>query len=198
MTNFTVSAQQIKELRERTEAGISDVKKALEDAKGDMVRAREYIERKLGGSGEKRAGRETTAGLVDAYIHSNGKIGVLVEISCETDFVARNPAFKELTHDIAMHIAAMRPLYLSLDVVPKDMWQMEKERFEEEVKALNKPPAIFQEIVNGKLKAYFGALALLEQPFVKDQDKTVGIMLKEAIGKFGENIKVGRFVRLEI
>ncbi|TSC76755.1 MAG: elongation factor T [Parcubacteria group bacterium Gr01-1014_33] len=193
-----ISSQQIKELRERTGAGISDVKKALEDAKGDVARAHDLIQRKFGGVAEKKASRETRAGLVDAYIHSNGKIGVLVEISCETDFVARNPAFKELAHDIAMHIAAMRPLYMSLDTVPKDVWQIEKERFEEEVRALGKPAAITGQIVDGKLKAHFGALALLEQPFIKDQDKSVGEMIKEAIGKFGENMKVGRFTRLEI
>ena len=193
-----ISAQQIKELRERTGAGISDVKKALEDAKGDMARARELIERKLGGTAEKKAGREIKAGLVEAYIHSNGRIGALVELGCETDFVARNPGFKELAHDIALHIAAMRPLYLALDAVSKDAWQVEKERFEEEARALGKPQNIVEQIVDGKLKSYFGALALLEQPFVKDQDKTVGTIIKEAIGKFGENIKVGRFARLEI
>ena len=195
---MAISAQQIKELRERTGAGISDVKKALEDAKGDMARALELIERKLGGTAEKKASREIKGGLVEAYIHSNGKIGTLVELGCETDFVARNPAFKELAHNIALHIAAMRPLYLSLEAVPKEVWQVEKERFEEEAKQLNKPAHIMEEIVDGKLKSYFGALALLEQPFVKDQDKTVGTVVKEAIGKFGENIKIGRFARLEI
>lgn len=193
-----ISAQQIKELRERTGAGISDVKRALEDSKGDMVRAVELIERKFGGTAEKKASREIKAGLVEAYIHSNGRIGVLVELGCETDFVARNPAFRELAHDIALQIAAMRPLYLTLDMVPKDAWQMEKERLEEEARTLGKPQNIVEQIVDGKLKAYFGALALLEQPFVKDQDKTVSIIIKEAIGKFGENIKVGRFTRLEI
>ena len=198
MQNSQVSAQLIKELREKTGAGVSDVKKALEEAKGDTGRALEIIERKLGGSAGKRAGRETTAGLVEAYVHSNNRLGVLIELFSETDFVARNESFKQLAHDIALHIAAMRPMYLSLDAVPREQWEAEKERFTEEAKTLNKPSNIIREIIDGKLKAHFGAYSLLEQPFVKDQDKTVGQVLNEAIGKFGENIKIGRFVRLEM
>ncbi len=193
-----ISAEQIKELRAATGAGISDVKRALEDSGGDMARALEAIERKLGGSAGKRAGRETGAGIVESYIHSNSRIGSLVELMCETDFVARNPEFHTLAHDIALHIAAMRPAYLSLDAVPADVWQREKERISEEVVALQKPSNIREEIIDGKLKSYFGALSLLEQPFAKDQDKTVGDIINEAVGKFGENIKVGRFVRYEI
>ncbi len=193
-----ISAEQIKELRAATGAGVSDVKRALEDSGGDMARALEAIERKLGGSAGKRAGRETGAGIVESYIHSNGRIGSLVELMCETDFVARNPEFHTLAHDIALHIAAMRPAYPSLDAVPVDVWQREKERISEEVAALQKPSHIKEEIIDGKLKSYFGALSLLEQPFAKDQDKTVGDIINEAVGKFGENIKVGRFVRYEI
>lgn len=193
-----ISAQLIKELREKTGAGVSDVKKALEEANGDTARALEIIERKLGKSAEKRAGRETTAGIVEAYVHSNGRLGVLVELFSETDFVARNPMFKELAHDLALHIAAMRPMYLSLDVVPRDQWEMQRERFAEEAKARTLPSNIVEQIIDGKLKAYFGAYSLLDQPFVKEQDKTVGQVLNEVIGKFGENIKIGRFVRLEM
>ena len=193
-----ISTQQIKELREKTGAGVSDVKKALEESGGDEERAMQLIERKLGRVADKKASRETKAGLVGSYIHSNKRIGAMVEVLCETDFVARNPAFGELAHDLAMHVAAMRPLYLSLEPVPGDMWQVEKERFREEVMALNKPENIMEQIVEGKLKSYFGALTLLEQPFVKEQDKTVDTIVKEAVGKFGENIKVGRFVRFEI
>ena len=140
--------------------------------------------------------------ILEGDRHANTGDGRVLSIEYaaifETDFVARNPGFKELAHDIALHIAAMRPLYLALDAVSKDAWQVEKERFEEEARALGKPQNIVEQIVDGKLKSYFGALALLEQPFVKDQDKTVGTIIKEAIGKFGENIKVGRFARLEI
>ena len=198
MENSQITAQLIKELREKTGAGISDVKKALEEAKGDTSRAVEIIERKLGSSAGKRAGRETTAGIVEAYVHTNDRLGVLVELFSETDFVARNPGFRELAHDIALHIAAMRPMYLSLDAVPREEWEAQKSRFAEEAASLNKPANIVEQIIDGKLKAYFGAYALLEQPFVKDQDKTVGQVLNEVIGKFGENIKIGRFVRLEM
>lgn len=195
---MAISTEHIKELREKTGAGISDIKKALEESGGDLARALTIIERKLGGHASKKSARETNAGLVDAYVHSNGRIGVIVELFCETDFVARNPEFKELVHDIALHIAAAAPLYLSLDHVPQDLWQSEKARFAEEASKLGKPANIVEEIVDGKLKSHFGALALLEQTFVKDQDKTVKDVVNEAIGKFGENIKVGRFARIEI
>lgn len=198
MQNSQITAQLIKELREKTGAGVSDVKKALEEANGDTARAVEIIERKLGGSAGKRAGRETTAGIVEAYVHSNGRLGVLVELFSETDFVARNPMFKELAHNIALHIAAMKPMYLSLDAVPRDQWEVQRERFASEANALNKPSNIMEQIIDGKLKAYFGAYSLLDQPFVKEQDKTVGQVLNEVIGKFGENIKIGRFVRLDM
>ncbi|HLD34919.1 MAG TPA: elongation factor Ts [Patescibacteria group bacterium] len=185
-------------MREKTGAGISDVKKALEDSGGDTAKAEAALLRKMGGSAVKRAGRETGAGLVDSYLHSNGKIGAMVELLCETDFVARNPAFRELAHDLAMQVAAMRPLYLSLDVVPSDVWNAEKSQVEEEVKKMGKPAQVAEQIIDGKLKAFFGAISLLEQPFVKDQDKTIKEVINEAIGKFGENIKVGKFVRFEI
>lgn len=194
----SITAEQIKELREKTSAGISDVKKALEESNGDMKKAESWLERKLGSSALKKADREIKAGLVEAYIHSNGRIGSLVEVGCETDFVARNPQFKEFAHDLSMHVAAMSPVYLSLDKVPQDVWGAEKSRFEEEVRGMNKPANILNEIIDGKLKSHFGAMCLLSQSFVKDQDKTVGDFVNEAIGKFGENIKVGRFVRYEI
>lgn len=193
-----ISAQQIRELREKTGAGISDVKRALEEGGGDEKKAVAWLERKLGASALKKAGREIKAGLVEAYIHSNGRIGSLVEVGCETDFVARNPQFKEFAHDIAMHVAAMSPAYLSLEAAPQEIWQAEKSRFEEEVRGMDKPTNILAEIVDGKLKSHFGAISLLSQAFVKDQDKTVEEVLNEAIGKFGENIKIGRFVRFEI
>ncbi|MBI2055939.1 MAG: elongation factor Ts [Candidatus Sungbacteria bacterium] len=195
---MAISAQQIKELRATTGAGVSDVKKALEESGGDREKATQWLERKLGSLAGKREGRATGAGIVEAYVHSNNRIGVLAELFCETDFVARNPEFKALAHDITLHIAAMKPLYPSLDAVPKDVWDTEKSRFETEVNAMGKPANIAIEIVNGKLKAYFGAVALLSQSFVKDQDKTVGEIVNEAVGKFGENIKIGRFSRFEL
>lgn len=195
---FMISAQQIKELREKTGAGVSDVKQALEESGGDMAKAEAAIERRLGSAAGKRAGRETRAGVVDAYIHSNARIGVMIELFCETDFVARSPAFVALAHDFALHIAAMNPNYLSIDTVPANLWQAEKERCEGEARKTGKPAAIQEQIVEGKLKAHFGALSLLEQAFVKEQEKTVGAVLNEAIGRFGENIRVGRFVRFEL
>lgn len=192
-----ITAQQIKELRNKTGAGVSDVKKALEESGGDMDKAFKWIEHRFGGIAEKKANRETTAGLVESYIHSNSRIGAMLELFCETDFVSRSRDFKELAHSLAMHIAAMRPVYLSLEAVPKELWQAEKSRFEEETRGLNKPSQLHEEIVAGKLKSYFAPLSFLEQPFVKDQDKTVGEVINEAIGKFGENIKIGRFTRFE-
>lgn len=195
---MVITTQQIKELREKTGAGVADVKKALEANSGDMEKAFRWIEQRLGGLAEKRAGRDTAAGLIESYIHSNRKVGAMLELFCETDFVSRSPDFKELAHDLSMQIAAMRPVYLSLETVPKELWETEKSRLIEEVKKLGKPGHMTEEIVGGKLKAYFAPLSLMEQPFVKDQDKTVGAIVKEAAGKFGENIKIGRFVRFEV
>lgn len=195
---MAITADQIRELREKTGAGMSDVKKALEENGGDIEKSFAALLRKLGSSAVKKAGRATGAGLIDAYVHSNGRIGVLVELLCETDFVARNLAFKELAHEIALHIAAMNPLYLSLDTIPAELWQSEKARISEEVKNLGKPTGIMEEIIDGKLKSYFGSLVLLEQAFIKDQDKRVLDIVNESIGKFGENIKIGRFSRIEI
>ncbi len=193
-----IKASDIKKLREKTGAGIADVKKALEESRGDMTQATERLLRKLGSAAGKKAARETRAGRIETYLHSNGKIGSMVEIFCETDFVARNPEFKALAHDIAMHIAAMNPLYASFDSVPKEIWDAERARFEEEIRSLEKPEHIKKEIIEGKLKAHFGSLSLMSQPFIKDQEKTVGDIVNEAIGRFGENIKIGRMSRFEI
>ena len=195
---MTISAQQIKELREKTGAGVSDVKRALEESGGDMNKAFKLIERKLGATAEKKMSRQTKSGIIEVYLHSNNRVASMVEVFCETDFVARNPEFKEFAHELAMHIAAMNPLYLSVDSISQDAWQAEKRNFEEEIKKLNKPEHIKEEIVSGKLKTHFGSISLLQQLFVKDQEKTVGEITNEVIGKFGENIKIGRFVRFEI
>lgn len=193
-----VTAEQIKALREKTGAGISDVKKALEECGGDIEKAVSWLERKLGSFAVKKSGRDIKAGLVESYVHSNDRIGSLVEIGCETDFVARNPQFKAFAHDIAMHIAAMNPIYLSFDFIPKEVWDAEKSSFEEKVRGTGKPEHILGEIIDGKLKAHFGPMCLLSQQFIKDQDKTIADLINEVIGKFGENIKIGRFVRFEI
>ena len=145
---MAISAQQIKELREQTGVGVSDVKKALEESEGDMKKATQWLERKLGTLAVKREGRATGAGIIEAYIHSNGRVGVLLELFCETDFVARNPAFKELAHNLTLHIAAMRPLYCSYDTVPQDILNSEKSRIEGEVKAMDIPDDIMAEIID--------------------------------------------------
>jgi elongation factor Ts len=193
-----ISTEQIKILRERTGAGIAEVKKALEESGGETEKAVSLLERKLGNAALKKAGRDMRAGLIESYIHANGKIGSMVEIFCETDFVARNPQFKEFAHGLAMHIAAMNPLYLSFDAIPAELLEAERSVFLEEAERLGKPNRIVEEIVNGKLKAHFGPLTFLLQPFIKDQDKTIGEIVNEAIGRFGENIKIGRFVRFEL
>jgi len=192
------TTEQIKALREKTGAGISEVKKALEEAKGDMARAEELVVRRLGASAAKRTGREVRAGLVESYVHGNGRVGAMVELFCETDFVARNPEFRALAHDLALHIAALAPRYTSQSEVPKDAWDAEAAHVREETKGMQKPSAVLGSIVEGKLKSHFAALSLLDQQFVKGQNKTVGEVVNEAIGKFGENIKVGRFVRFDL
>lgn len=195
---MTISAQQVKELREKTGAGIFDVKAALEKSGGDMVQALKLIEERLGVIAGKKSGRTTNAGIIGIYLHSNGRIGGMLELMCETDFVARNAQFKELAHDLAMQIVALCPAYATPDNIPEDSRMTERRRLEEEVSQVNKPPHIKTEIVEGKLRAYFAPVVLTEQPFVKDQNKTVGEVLGEAVGKFGENIRLGRFARFEI
>lgn len=193
-----VTAQQIKELREKTGAGISDVKHALEESGGDESRALKLIEERLGAIAGKKAGRATGAGIVEAYLHATGRIGAMVELRCETDFVARNPQFKELAHDLAMQVAALAPAYVLVSDIPEEVRDTERRRLADEVAKLEKPAHIKSEIVEGKLKSYFAPVILTEQPFVKDQDKTVREVLAEAVGKFGENIQVGRCSRFEL
>lgn len=192
-----ISAEKIKELRERTGASIAECKKALEKSGGELDKAIVILEKALGGMAAKKSSRELHAGVVDSYLHG-GKIGVLVEVYSETDFVARNPEFKALAHDLAMHIAASAPLYLDIVSIPAEVIAAERARFEEEVAALGKSPELAKTIVEGKIKTYFEARSCMTQPFVKNPDKTMGEVVNEAIGKFGENIKVGRFVRFEL
>ncbi|MDO8600027.1 MAG: elongation factor Ts [bacterium] len=192
-----VLTEKIKELRERMGASIAECKKALEKSSGDLEKAIVILEKALGGMAAKKSSRELHAGVIDSYLHG-GKIGVLVEVYSETDFVARNPEFKMLVHDIAIHIAASAPLYLDTTSVPEEVMAAERVRFEEEVVALGKSPELAKTIVEGKLKTHFEALCLMTQVFVKNPDKMVGDVVNEAVGKFGENIKVGRFVRFEL
>ncbi len=192
------TTEQIKALREKTGAGISEVKKALEEARGDMARAEALVARRLGASAAKRTGREVRAGVIDCYIHGNARVGAMVEVFCETDFVARNPEFRALAHDVALHIAAMNPQYVSRDAVPQEALETERTHVRETVAGMDKSKEVRERILEGKIESHFASVSLREQPFVKDPAKTVGQYIDEAIGKFGENIKVGRFVRFEL
>jgi len=193
-----ITTEAIKNLRAKTGASISDVKAALEKGGGDIDRAFQILERSLGERGGSKVTRLTHEGIVDCYLHSDKKIGVLVELLCETDFVARTEEFRALAHDIALHIAACNPLYVGREDVPAEIVEAERRFAEEEASRLVKPKEIIEQIISGKLEKHFGEISLLTQPFVKNQDKTIGDIITEAAGKFGENIKVGRFVRFSI
>ncbi|MBO8167764.1 MAG: translation elongation factor Ts [Thermoanaerobacteraceae bacterium] len=193
-----ISAKLVKELRERTGAGMMDCKKALQETDGDIEKAAEYLREKGIAKAEKKAGRIASEGVVESYIHGNGKIGVLVEVNCETDFVAKNEEFKKLARDIAMQIAAAKPEYVKREDVPEE--KIEKERQILRAQALNegKPEHIVEKMVEGRLEKYFKEICLLEQPYIRDPDKTVQELVKEKIAQIGENINVRRFVRFEM
>lgn len=193
-----ISAQAVKELRERTGAGIMECKEALKEANGDVDKAIEILRKKGQLKAEKKATREAKEGLIGAYIHAGGKIGVLVEVNCETDFVARTDEFQQLVKDVAMQIAAMNPEYVSIDDVPPDVIEKEKEIYREEAKRSGKPDHVVEKIVEGKLTKFFEEKCLLEQAFIKDESKKVKDIISETVAKLGENIKVARFVRFQV
>ncbi|MEM7483442.1 MAG: translation elongation factor Ts [Acidobacteriota bacterium] len=192
---MTVTAQMVKELRERTAAGMMDCKNALVETGGDLDAAAEYLRKKGLAAAAKKSGRIAAEGAVGSYIHAGGKIGVLVEVNCETDFVARTDDFQALVRDIAMHIAAADPKYLDRDEVTADDLDKEREIFRQQAIDAGKPEQVVDRIVEGKIGKYYSETCLLEQAFVKDPDKSVGDMIAEKIAKIGENIKVRRFVR---
>jgi len=185
-------------LRQMTGAGMMDCKTALEETGGDLEKAAEALRKKGIAKASKRGERETREGLVATYIHGNGKLGVMVEILCETDFVARNEEFKKFANDIAMHIAALNPLYLSPEDVPQEIVNKEKEIYAEEFAGSGKPQNIIDNIINGKLQKYFEEVCLLKQRYIKDEDTTIEDFVKHKIGVIGENVKIGRFARFEI
>ena len=193
---MAITAEQVKELRDRTGAGIMDCKKMLVQADGDMEKAIELLKEKGMAKAAKKAGRVASEGLVEAYIH-NGKYGALVEVNSETDFVANNPEFKQFVKDIAMHVAAAAPQYVKREDVPASIVDAEKEAQKAKAVAEGKPEAIAERIVEGRMDKFFSEICLLDQPFVKDPDKTVGQLLTELISKIGENIVIRRFVRFE-
>ncbi|WP_457680599.1 translation elongation factor Ts [Thermovibrio sp.] len=193
-----ITTQMIKELREKTGAGIVDCKKALVEAGGDMEKAVEILRKKGAAKAAKKAERATAEGAVFSYIHGGGKVGVLVELNCETDFVARNETFKELGHEIAMQIAAMAPEYVSKEEVPAEVIEKEKEVLREQALAEGKPEHIVEKIVEGRLAKFYSEKCLLEQPWIKDDSKTIKDLITDYITKLGENIKVRRFARFEV
>jgi elongation factor Ts len=193
---LAISAEDGKKLRDSTGAGMMDAKNALVEAGGDMEKAREILRQKGIASAAKRAEREARNGGIEAYVHG-GKIGVLVEVNCETDFVARTDDFKAFARDIAMHIAAMNPEYVRPEDIAEDVIEKEKEIYRGEVDS-SKPAEIIEKIVTGKLEKYFETVCLVNQPFVKDPDKTIDELTKELIGKVGENIVIRRMQRMEL
>ncbi|MGJ3242142.1 MAG: translation elongation factor Ts [Opitutales bacterium] len=191
-----ISAKMVSELRARTGAGLMDCKKALVESAGDAEKAIELLRKKGVASAAKKAGREASEGLVSSYIHMGGRVGVLIEVNCETDFVAKTEDFQELTRDLAMHVAAASPLVVNREDVPEDL--VAKEREVAQTQAEGKPPQAIQKIVEGKLEKYYQTVCLIEQPYVKNPDQTVKDLLTEKIAKLGENIVVKRFARFQL
>ncbi len=198
MAEFT--AKDVMALREMSGAGMMDCKKALVECSGDMDKAMDYLREKSLAASAKKAARIAAEGIVDSYVHMGGKIGVLVEVNCETDFVAKTDAFKELVHDIAMQIAAAKPTYIRKEEVNQDEIEHEKKILREQ--ALNepkpKPMNIIDKMVEGRIEKYYKEVCLMEQPFVKDPERTIAQLINEAVAKIGEKITVRRFVRYEM
>ena len=193
---MSITAKQVAELRGQTGAGLMDCKKALTESEGDLEKAITILRKKGMASASKKAGRATSEGLIESYIHLGGKVGVLIEVNCETDFVAKTDDFKSFVKDICLHVAAVNPICISRDEVPADL--IEKEREIAASQAEGKPPAAVQKIVEGKLNKYFATACLLDQPFVKDGEKSVQDILNEQISKLGENMQINRFSRFQI
>lgn len=195
---MTITPDMVKELRQRTGSGIMNCKKALEEADGDIEKAIIVLRENGLSTAAKKAGRTASEGLVESYIHGDGRIGVLLEINCETDFVARNSEFKNFVHEIAMQIAATNPLYIKPEDVPYDVLQNEKTIIKKQVINEGKPENIADKIVNGKIEKYYKENCLLEQEYIRDSNKTIDSLLREMITKLGENIIIKRFARFEI
>jgi elongation factor Ts len=193
-----ITAQQVKELRQETGAGVLDCKEALEVSNGDFEKAVAYLREKGAAAAAKRSEREADEGLIGSYIHAGSKIGAMIEVNCETDFVAMTDEFQTLAHDLAMQVVAAKPLYLTPADVPADVIEVEKERARAEMQDSGKPESIVERIVEGKLKKFYEETCLMEQPFIKDTALTVGELVQEKNAKLGENVVVRRFVRFEI
>ncbi len=193
-----ITASMVKELRERTGAGMMDCKNALNECQGNMEQAVDTLRKKGLAAAAKKAGRVTAEGAVGSYIHGGGKLGVLVEVNCETDFVARTDQFQELVRDIAMHIAAAEPKFVRREEVTEDVLDRERAIFRDQALASGKPAPVVEKIVQGKMEKYYSEFVLLEQPFVKNSDVTISQLIAEKVGKIGENIQVRRFVRFKL
>ena len=193
-----ITAALVKELRERTGAGMMDCKKALSATDGDLEKAIDFLREKGLAAAAKKAGRVAAEGLVEAYIHGGGRIGVLVEVNCETHVVAKTDAFKELVKDIAMHIAATNPSYLKREEVPTAELEHEQAVLAEQARNEGKPEKIIEKMVAGRIEKYYKEVCLMEQPFVKDPDKTISDLITESIAKIGENISIRRFTRYQL
>ncbi len=192
---MAVTAAQINELRKSTGAGMLDCKKALEETNGDFEKAVDFLRKKGLAAAAKKAGRTATEGAVGTYIHAGGKIGVMVEVNCETDFVAKNENFQAFVKDIAMHIAAASPQYVRREEVPADVLEREKEIYRAKARETGKPENIIEKIIEGQVNKFYADICLLEQAFVKDPDKTIQQYLNETIAKIGENMSIRRFTK---
>lgn len=195
---MSIPAALVKKLRDKTNAGMMDCKEALEASGGDFDKAVEYLRKKGLSAATKRSSKAAKDGMIASYIHMQGRIGVLVEVNCETDFVARTEAFQTMAKDIAMHIAASNPTYLNAESVPADVLEREKEIYRSQAKAEGKPEKIFDRILEGKLKKYYEEVCLMDQKFIKDTNITVTTLVQNMIANTGENIMVRRFARFQL
>ena len=195
---MAISIDDVQKLRKQTFAPVMECKKALEEAKGDFSKASDILKKKGELRAEKKQDNDTKCGIIETYIHSNNQLGSLVELRCETSFVANNPDFKKLAYNLAMHIAALNPEYVSSKKVPEELIEEKKKQYLEEFKKSNKPPEIVKKIVEGKLEKEFQETCLNKQAFIKDETKNIDQLIKEAVAKFGENIEIGRFIRFKI
>lgn len=193
-----ITAQMVAELRNKTGAGMMDCKKALEESGGDMAKAEELLRVKYAARAEKRADRAAGQGVIEIYLHFNGKVATMVELNSETDFVANTPEFRQLAKDIALHVASAKPIAVRIEDVPVDVVERERRVYRAQVAEEKKPDAVKEKIVEGKLKKFFQENVLLEQPFVKDDKQTVGDLVKALSGKTGEKVEVRRFARFEL
>jgi elongation factor Ts len=193
-----INAEMIKELRVRTNAGIMDCKEALQDADGDLEKAVDYLRKKGLATALKRAGRETSEGVINAYIHAGGRIGVLVEVNCETDFVAKTDEFRDLVKNLAMHVAATKPLGIGREDIPEEILRREEEIYRAQAREMGKPEKILDKIVQGKMEKFYKESCLLEQQYVKDTDLSVQDLIHDMVAKTGESIAVRRFTRYQL